>query len=257
MFASLDSRGTGEQEGQRENALKQEFMSLVPAANRLKASSLVLQRHHSALGCRLEFFLWQRPQYEFDFAGAGEPPPAGANEAMAFEDDVRRVQAECKDVKTRLTLAQSPTLGHQDLANSTPAALDRIALRQLLRRKEHTVVLPTLDGGLDLDLPAAPRYLATGLRCELSATATKLTPDYMAHLRDLSLASSPEADEGRQVFLPASATACRKQLSHADQANLLVAMDGGHVVNLTVELRFEWATGAVSSISVHSIAGTP
>jgi hypothetical protein len=256
MLAPLDSRGTGEQEGQRENALKQEFMALVPAAIHLKASTLVLQRYHSAVGCRLEFFLLQRPQYDFDFAGTGEPPPAGANEAVAFENDVRRVQSECKDVKTRLVLAQSPTLGHQELASASPAALDKIALRQLFRRKAHTVVLPTPEGGINLDLPAAPQYLATGLRCGLSATVTKLTPEYMVHLRDLSLAASAGEPASPKVFLPTSALACRKQLSQADQANLLVAMDRANVVNLKVELAFEWATGAVSRIEVLSIAGT-
>ena len=253
MFAPLDSRGTGEQEGQRESALRQEFMALVPAASRLQACDLVLQRHHSSLGCRLEYYLLQRHQYDFDFNGTGEPLPAGANEVATFQEDVAKVQSECKDVKTRLVLAQSPTLGHQELTDSSPAALDKIALRSLLRRRERTVVFPTPSGDLDLNLPAAPAHLATGIQCELSARVTKLTPNYTMHLRDLSLTPSPGKAASPRISLPDSALACRGKLSAADAAYLLREMDDGKAVTFSAQLQFDWATGAVSRIDVLSI----
>lgn len=253
MFAPLDSRGTGEQEGQRESALRQEFMVLVPAASRLKACDLILQRHHASSGCRLEYYLLQHPQYDFDFNGTGEPPPAGANEAAAFQEDVAKVQAECKDVKTRLVLAQSPTLGHQELTDSSPAALDKVALRRLLRRRERTLVFPTPSGDLDLSLPAAPAYLATGIECELSARTTKLTPNYMMHLRDLSLMPSQDEPANPRISLPDSAVAFRKKLSEADAAYLLQCMDDGSAFRFSAQLQFDWATGAVSRIVVLSV----
>lgn len=253
MFAPLNSRGTGEQEGQRESALRQEFMALVPATSRLQASSLVLQRHHSSIGCRLEYFLFQRPQYGLDFNGTGEPPAAGANEAVAFQEDVKKVQVECKDVKTRLKLAQSPTLGHEELTDSSPATLDKVALRSLLRRREHTIVFPSPSGDFELNLPAAPAYLATGIQCELSARASKLTPNYTLHLRDLCQMPSEGQPESPRLSLPDCALACRKKLSAADAAYLLQTMDDEKVLTFSAQLQFDWATGAVNRITVLSI----
>jgi len=253
MFAALDSRGTGEQEGQREAALKQEFMALIPASSRLRSSHLVTQRHHTDMGCRLEFYLWQRPQYAFDFNGTGEPPPAGDNEIAAFQEDVERVKAECKDVKTRLILAQSPTLDHQALTASSSAALDRKALRSLFRRRSRVLVMPTPSGGLDLNLPAAPAHLATGVQCTLSSRVTKMTPTYMAHLRDLRLVRTEHDYAIPAISLPDSALACRKKLSPHDAAGMLKSMDDQATIEIAAKLVFDWATGAIKRMYVMSV----
>lgn len=253
IFAALDSRGTGEQEGQREGALRQEFMALIPASSRLHASDLVLQRHHTNMGCRLEYYLLQRPQYAFDFDGAGEPPPAGNNEVVAFQEDVKKVQAECKDVKTRLILAQSPTLGHQELTESSPAALDRKALRSLFRRRGREVVLPTPSGGLDLNLPPAPTYLATGVQCVLSARVTKMTPNHLAHLRELCFVPPPDNTGSPMMSLPDSALACRRKLSSEGANYMLESMDNEKALKFAAQLQFDWATGAIKRIYMLSV----
>jgi len=253
MFAALDSRGTGEQEGQREGALRQEFMALIPASSRLRSSDLVLQRHHTDKGCRLEYYLLQRPEYAFDFNGTGDPPPAGHNETAAFQEDVEKVKAECKDVKTRLILAQSPTLGHRELTASSPEALDRKALRSLFRRRGRDVVMPTPSGGLDLNLPAAPAHLATGVQCALSARVTKMLPNYVAHVRDLRLAQTHRNGPIPAISLPDSALACRKKLSAQDAASMLKSMDDQATLKLTAQLEFDWATGSIKRIYVLSV----
>ena len=253
MFAALDSRGTGEQEGERENALRQEFMALVPAASRLKACDLILQRHHASSGCRLEYYLLQRPQYDFDFNGTGEPPPAGAKEVASFQEDVAKVKSECKDVKTRLVLAQSPALGHHELTETSPTALDRVALRRLFRRRDRTAVLPTPSGDLDLNLPAAPAHLATGIKCDLSARVVKLTPNHMATLRDLCLTPLDGDSASSQISLPGTVVAGRKELSAVDTAYLLQVMDDEKILTFNAQLQFDWATGAVNGIDVLSV----
>lgn len=254
MFAPLDSRGTGEQEGQREGALRQEFMALIPASSRLRSSDLILQRHHTDKGCRLEYYLLQRPEYAFDFNGTGDPPPAGGNEAAAFQEDVEKVKAECADVKTRLILAQSPTLGHQELTASSPAALNRKALRGLFRRRGRDMVVPTPFGELDLNLPPAPAHLPTGVQCTLSARVTKMTPNYMAHLRDLRLVQTQREVATPALSLPDSASACRKKLSTQDAASLLKSMDDQSTVELAAQLEFDWATGSIACIHILSIS---
>ncbi len=253
MFAALDSRGTGEQEGQRESALRQEFMALIPASSRLRSSELVLQRHHTDTGCRLEYYLLQRPEYAFDFDGTGEPPPAGQSETAAFHEDVEKVKAECKDVKTRLILAQSPTLGHQELTASSPAALDRKALRGLFRRRDRDLVMPTPSGGLELNLPAAPAHLATGLQCTLSARVTKMTSNYTSHVRDLRVVQTQRDVPMPAISLPESALACRKNLSAQDAAGMLKSMDDQTTVKLAAQLEFDWASGSIKRVHVLSV----
>jgi len=186
ILAAIDSRGTDEQERKRESALRADFVRLVPAAGRLRACELALQRHHREQGCKLEYHLAFIPQCAFDLDGTGAPPPAGAKELAEFRGEVASVAAECKDVKTRLVLAQSPAFGHRELTQASAAMLDTKALRSLFRRRAHQVGLPTPEGDLVLDLPAVPAHLPTGIQCSITARVTKLTPNFMAHLRNLT-----------------------------------------------------------------------
>lgn len=255
IFAALDSRGTDEQERQRENALRLEFITLVPAAGRLRACELVLQRHHTDEGCKLEYYLLFLPQSGFDFDGTGEPPPAGTKELANFQIDVASVSAECKDVKTRLILAHSPGLGHKELGQNSPAMLDTKALRSLFRRRARQVVMPTPEGDLVLDLPPVPAHLATGIECEITARVSKLTPEHMAHLRNLTWKPPTRARESPPVPLPESAVARRDGLSGEEVMRLLDGMDAGAVMTCIVEIEFEWATGDCKNVKILSVIG--
>jgi len=254
MFAALDSRGTGEQEQQRESALRLEFIVLVPTAGRLKASELVLQRHHTDQGCKLEYYLVLSPQTGFDFDGTGEPPPAGARELADFRIEVAGVTTECKNVKTRLVLAHSPGLGHRELAQDSPAMVDTRALRTLFRRRARQVVMPTPEGGLVLDLPPVPTNLPTGIECSITARTTKLTPDHMAHLRDLAWKQLNDEPNCAPVTLPETAVAKRKGLSDEDTMRLLAGMDARTSMRLGVSIEFDWATGMAKDFALLSVA---
>ena len=94
VFATLNSSGPEEHERKRESALRLEFITLVPAADRLWACELTLQRQHTDQGCKLECCLVLLRQSHFDFSGTGEPQPAGAKELADFEIDVAGVKVE-------------------------------------------------------------------------------------------------------------------------------------------------------------------
>jgi hypothetical protein len=253
ILAAIDTRWTDEQERRRESSLRQEFFKLVPVADRLIACELLLQRHHSENGCRLEYYIALPPQHSLDFNGAGEIPPADANDIAAFHTDVANVTAQCKDVKTRLVLAQSPGLGRQELAGDSQAVLDKRALRSLFRRRERKVVLPTPNGDLSLDLPAVPAHLATGMRCEIAALVTKLTPNHRVNLRNLQWKAAEDGPMESPISLPDSVLAMRADLQPDRVMRLVEGMDAARELTLGVQIDFDWTTGEASTVMIHSV----
>ncbi|MBH9553948.1 hypothetical protein [Inhella gelatinilytica] len=251
MFAALDSRATDEQERFREKVLRLEFTKLVPAAGRLRASELVLQRHHSPLGCRLEYYLAPTPQASFDFTGSGESAAGGTNDLADFEADVAKVSADCANVRTRLVLAHSPALGHQELAQNTAATLDIKALRSLFRRRKRQVVLPTPNGELLFDLPPVPKHLPTAFKGSLTAHVARLSPSHTAILRQVAWELTPLTTQ--RPTLPASLSACRLGLSHEDSIRLLQGMDEKKALTLVAEIVFDWASGASASVKLLAV----
>jgi hypothetical protein len=254
MFAALDSRATDKEERSREAALRLEFIRLVPAAGRLRTTELVLKRHHTQLGCRLEYHLALSPQTSFDFNGSGDPSLAGTGVVENFEADVASVSADCASVKTRLVLAHSPTLSPKQLAQNTTAMLDTKALRSLFRRRKRQIFLPTPNGDLPFDLPAVPKHLPTANRGELIAQVTRLSPGCTALLRRLTWKSRPVITADQLPPLPNSISACRRALSRDDCLRLLKGMDEATELALQAEVAFDWATGSVASLKLLSVA---
>jgi len=251
-FAALDSRGTDEQERQREAALRQEFVLLVPSAGRLKASELLLQRHHTTTGCTLEYFLVEVKQHKFDFFGTGELPPCDLKAERDYASDVEAVASECGNVKTRLALAISPGLTHRELNENTEAMIDVRTLRSLHRRRERLITFPTPVGNLDVKLPATPRLLPAGVRCTISARVGNLAPG-QALLEELSV--RPDQDGEPHAFtLPESMWATRAdKLSDEANLRLLGAMDGGSSLAIAAAVKFDWETGRPVEIEVLSV----
>ena len=253
VFAALDSRGTDGQESSLEKALRLEFITLVPAAGRLRACELFLQRHHTDQGCRLEYYLVEFPQTGFEFEVADRPPPAGARQRADFHHDIEDVTAGCNDVKTRLVLAHSPNLGHQKLQQRTPAIAELKALRTLCRRHARQLAIPTPSGDLVLDLPAVPRHLPTGIKCDITARVAKLTPDHMAHLDSATWQPSPELKECPLPSLSPKAVARRDGLPDVMVKRLLDSMDARKQIQLCVTIAFDWATGSAKELKILSV----
>ena len=249
-FAALEARNTEEEEHRHEAALRLEFTILVPSAGRLCVSELILQRHHTDQGCKLEYYLVLPPQITLDLEGRGDPDTPNETDLRAFEQDVANVTAECTSVKTRLVLAQSPALGHRELQQESQATLDLKRLRGLFSRRKKTVVLPTPTGDLPIELPPAPAKLPTAVECGVQALVEKMLPDEVALLRAIAWVASEAVSSDPSVKFPDRALASRTNLPDAQVLRLVSGMDAHVPARLRVSFQFDWASGNVESMKI-------
>lgn len=247
-FAALDARGTDEQESRHEATLRSEFTMLVPSAGRLLVAELVLQRHHTESGCKLEYYLVLPPQASLDFTAVERS--GGGKDVEDFKQDVLNVTTECANVKTRLVLAQNPALTHADLQQDSQSMLDLKILRGLIRRRKRSVIMPTQSGDLVLDLPRAPVKLPIGKTCHVHARVSSLLPGHGISLREVHWVSSAVCPEDPSVPFPDAVNASRQGLAEEDLVRLVNSMDERGRAHLRISFEFAWADGSVSAMKI-------
>jgi hypothetical protein len=253
-FVTTGSKLTEEEESRRQAALVAEFIQAVPAAGRLKGSDLFVQRHHTDAGCRLEYYLVQRPQYPLNWDADADAPPADVESDNRFNADAESVAAQCSNAKTRLALAVSPALTFRELNQRTPEMLDIRTLRALYRRRARELVVPTPEGELVLNLPAQPNHLPTGLTARVT-TLVKGLNEGTVDLQDLALAANAHRQAPSAVAIeltfPAAMTATRPDdLSDVAKLALVDAIDDAIRIELDVEINFDWASGEPSEVKL-------
>lgn len=255
MFAALKARNSEEHESRHQAALRAEFEALVPSAGRLQVAELVLERHHTAEGCRLEYFLLLPPQIDLGFGEPPHPDGPGARQLELFRQDVTSITTESKTIKTRLVLATSPALGHDALKGDSQPVIDLKRLRSLLRRGKRTTYVPAPKGGLPIELPSAPAKLPTGIECDVQAVIESLLSDKTVLMNSISWVASMKVPTDPAVDFPARVRASRKSLSDMQVLRLVSRLDTKSAQRLRVKFDFEWAEGKVIDMQIVDVLG--
>lgn len=256
ILAPTGARGTEEQESRKQRLLQSEFVRAVPSAGRLRASDLVLLRHHTAEGCRLEYYLRQRVQFDLYLGEQSDLLPADIRSDVDFTTDVAAVQLELESIDIRLALATSPAMTFKELNENSQDAEDIRTLRSLYGRKSREICLPTSRGERVVVLPAMPGHLPTSLKVTIHARIVDLHADYGASLVDVDCTTGLQIldQDSSSLVLPENMKANRNvDLASEDTLAMVKALDSREPLALTVEIFFDWVTGAPTSLEITSV----
>lgn len=254
QFLSASAKTTEKVESAREARLRQQFIEAVPSAGRLQSSELMTHREHTTAGTELHFSLVERPAFTpLPLAGINDGYPVDGD---LFQQDIDRVTLECQKIEHRLTLASSPSLSAEQVRGEQPVAGIDVNLRRLFRRRGSKIILPSMEGNREVNVPPRPRHLPVATLVEISATITELRPGYavLTNAYEYCAQANLWSSHVSLLGLPAQLLAKRKStLTPEESLRMVACLDGGTRARLQIRLNFRWDTGSVAIAEICSV----
>ncbi len=255
QFVAVKSEMTDKAESAREAEMRQQFIKVVPSAGRLEASELITIRVHTPKGVELHFSLFERPgNMPLPLDRPGDAILASVD---LFQRDIDRVTIECQNIEHRLTLASSPLLNAAQVRGDEPVDGVDVTLRRLFRRRAAKLILPSMSGDREIQLPRQPRHMPDALIVEITAFIADLSPEH-AMLKSAYVVADAQGslwDPHEGVLkLPLRLNAKREATLRAEELLTMVScMDTRARVRLKAKISFAWATGNVSVVEILSV----